>query len=227
MGQRIFELAESDGEFNIVVLLERKGHPEIGLKMGSVEVTDNSDAINQADVLIEFTSSESTIEHLKICSKYTKPIVIGTTDLNAEQKSEIEKASREIPVVFSPNMSVGVNLLFQLVKDAASKLSGKYKVSISEAHHVHKKDAPSGTAKRLGQIVQECGRQELGDIKSIREDEIPGDHEVCFESGEDIIKLSHSAKTRDIFAQGALVAAKFVVDKKNGLFDMQSILSGK
>ena len=192
--------------------------------MAGVSVTDNSEAIKDADVLIEFTSPEATVEHLNVCVKYNKAIVVGTTGLTAQQKGEIESASRKIPIVFSPNMSLGVNLLFKLAKEVASKLSEEYKVTITEAHHIHKKDAPSGTAKRLGQIIQESGKQELKDIKSIREDEIPGDHEVCFESDEDIIKLFHSAKTRDIFAQGALVAAKFIAKKKASLFDMQNIL---
>lgn len=225
MGQRIFKLAEFNKEFKVVSLLERKGHSDIGLKVGSLQVTDNPDSIKDSDVLIEFTSAQATMAHLEVCLKYKKAIVIGTTALTSQQKSEIEKASEKIPVVLSPNMSVGVNLLFRLVKEATSKLSDKYKVTITEAHHVHKKDVPSGTAKKLGEIIQEGGRQELGDIKSIREDEIPGDHEVCFESDEDIIKLSHSAKTRDIFAQGALVAAKFIAIKKSGLFDMQNILN--
>ncbi|MBL7196635.1 MAG: 4-hydroxy-tetrahydrodipicolinate reductase [Candidatus Omnitrophica bacterium] len=225
MGQLICKLAESDKEFEIVSLLERRGHSDIGTKIGSIEITDNSDSIKDTDVLIEFTSPEATIEHLNVCVKFNKPIIIGTTGLTAQQKDEIKKASKKIPIVFSPNMSIGVNLLFKLVKEAAVKLSGDYKVNITEAHHIHKKDAPSGTAKRLAQIIQENGKQELLDIKSIREDEITGDHEVCFESEKDIIKLFHSAKTRDIFAEGALVAAKFVVGKKNGLFDMQNILN--
>ncbi|MFH1622808.1 MAG: 4-hydroxy-tetrahydrodipicolinate reductase [Candidatus Omnitrophota bacterium] len=226
MGQRILNLAGSDKEFKIVTLLERKGHLDIGSKINNITITDNSDDISQADVLIEFTSPEATIEHLNICAKYKKAIVIGTTGLSDQQRENINKASSSIPVVFSPNMSVGVNLLFKLVKEAASKLSGDYQVKITEAHHVHKKDAPSGTAKQLAKIIQQEGNQELKDIKSIREDEIAGDHEVCFESAEDIIKLSHSAKTRDIFAKGSLVAAKFVMGKKKGLFDMQEILSG-
>jgi 4-hydroxy-tetrahydrodipicolinate reductase len=227
MGQRICELAESDKEFKITSLLERKGHPQLGTKLTGIAVSDNLEAVKDADVLIEFTSPEASMEHLGVCLRHKKAIVIGTTGLSEQQKAEIVKAAKKIPIVFSPNMSVGVNLLFRLVKEAAEKLSADYKATITEAHHVHKKDAPSGTAKKLGEIIQDVGRQKLKDIKSIREGEITGDHEVCFESNEDIIKLSHSAKTRDIFAQGALAAAKFIVGKKFGLFDMQSILSGK
>jgi len=225
MGQRIFNLASSDKEFKVVVLLEKEGHPDVGSKIDNITITDNSNNIKESDVLIEFTSPEATIEHLNVCVKYKKPIVIGTTGLSDQQKEDINKVSKSIPVVFSPNMSIGVNLLFKLVKETASKLSGDYQVKITEAHHMHKKDTPSGTAKQLAKIIQEEKRQEVKDIESIREGEITGDHEVCFESTEDTIKLSHSAKTRDIFAKGSLVAAKFIVGKKNGLFDMQDILS--
>lgn len=224
MGQRISKLAELDKELKVVALLERKGHPDIKREIGDIKITDNLEAIEGSDVLIEFTTPEATLEHLKFCQKYNKPIVIGTTGLSAQQQNEIKAASKKIPIVFSPNMSIGVNLLFNLVKEAASNLSLDYKVSIIEAHHVEKKDSPSGTAKKIAEIIKESRGEEVKDIKSIREDEIVGNHEVTFDSLFDSIKLSHSAKTRDIFAQGALRAAKWVRGKKNGLFSMQDIL---
>jgi 4-hydroxy-tetrahydrodipicolinate reductase len=225
MGQRIINLAKLDKEFKVVVLIEMANHPNIGVKIDGIDIVNSSEDIKKADVLIEFTSPVATLGHLNDCLKYKKPMVIGTTGLTAEQKNKIKAASKKIPIVFSPNMSLGVNLLFWLVKEAADKLSKDYKVGIAEAHHVHKKDAPSGTAKQLVQIIKESGGQEIRDIKSIREGEIIGDHEICFESEKDIIKLSHSAKTRDIFAQGALVAARFIAKKDKGLFDIQNILS--
>jgi len=225
MGQRISKLAGADKEFEIVTLLERKNHPDVGTDVGNIRIGDSLDNIKDADVLIDFTAPEATIENLNVCVKHKKPIVIGTTGLAAEQQDEIKAASQEIPIVLSPNMSVGVNLLFKLVKEAAKKLSKDYKVSIKEAHHIHKKDSPSGTAKKLAEIVEGVRGGEVGDINSIREGDIVGDHEIIFDSEWDIIKLSHSAKTRDIFAQGALIAAKWIVDKKSGLFNMQDILN--
>jgi 4-hydroxy-tetrahydrodipicolinate reductase len=224
MGQRIVGLAQQDKQFKIVTLLERKGHDDIGMKIGNAIVTDNINQIKNADVLIEFTSPDATMEHLKACLKYKKSIVIGTTGLTQEQKKEIEAASKKIAVVLSPNMSLGVNLLFKLIEEAADRLSKDYRVGIIEAHHVHKKDSPSGTAKKIAQIIEKARKEQIKDIKSIREGEIVGDHEVVFESDFDTIKISHFAKTRDIFAKGALSAAKWIVRKNKGLFSTQDIL---
>lgn len=229
MGDRITQLAKLDNGFRVVVLLERRGHPDIGKNAGEIEITDNPDKIKLADILIDFSSPEATIGHLNYCLKYKRAVVIGTTGLLQDQKEKISSAARKIPVIFSPNMSVGVNLLFRLVKEAAIALSEDYKINITEAHHIHKKDAPSGTAKELARIISEARKEEVKDIKSVRENEIVGDHEVVFDSPLDTIKLSHSAKTRDIFAEGALSAAKWLIKtkKKKGLFDMQNILSRK
>ncbi|MDD5006017.1 MAG: 4-hydroxy-tetrahydrodipicolinate reductase [Candidatus Omnitrophica bacterium] len=224
MGQRIINVAQADKDFKIVTLLERKGHIDIGIKVNGAKVTDDIEEIKNSDVLVEFTTPEATMEHLKICLKYKKPMVIGTTGLSPEQKKDIESASKEIAIVLSPNMSLGVNLLFKLIEEAANKLSKDYRVGITEAHHAHKKDAPSGTAKKIADIIEEARKEQVKDIKSIREGEIVGDHEVVFESQFDTIKISHFAKTRDIFAKGALSAAKWVIHKKKGLFSTQDIL---
>lgn len=224
MGSRILSLSSEDKDLEAVVGIEQKLNPQVGAKIGTLKVSDNPNDIKVADVLIEFTSPEATVEHLDFAVRHKKALVIGTTGLTNEQIDRIKEASKKIPVVFSPNMSIGVNLLFRLVKEAAEKLSGDYKVNIVEAHHVHKKDAPSGTAKKLAQIIKDASGREVSDIKSIREGEIVGDHKVTFESPVDTIEISHSAKTRDIFAQGALTAAKFIAGKKPGLYDMQDVL---
>jgi 4-hydroxy-tetrahydrodipicolinate reductase len=226
MGSRILNLAGQDKNLRIAVALENKNHPQINKIIGDCYVTDNPDDIKNADCLIEFTNPEATMEHLEFALRYKKAVVIGTTGLTPEQVNTIKDAAEKIPIVFSPNMSIGVSLIFRLVKEAAEKLSKDYSVNIVEAHHIYKKDAPSGTAKKLAQIIKEVSGKDVKDIKSIREGEIIGDHEVIFDSTLDTIKLSHSAKTRDIFAQGALEAAKWVVNqKKAGLYDMQDVLS--
>lgn len=225
MGSRIFGLASQDKDLEVVIGLEQKSHPAIGSTIGEVKVTDDPENIKTADVLIEFTTPQATIEHLDYALKHKKAMVIGTTGLTEEQASRIKDASKNIPIVFSPNMSIGVNLLFKLVKEAAAKLSKDYEVNIVETHHVHKKDAPSGTAKKLAQIIEDTSGRDVTDIKSIREGEIIGDHKVTFEGPLDTIELAHSAKTRDIFAKGALEAAKFIVDRPPKLYDMQDILS--
>jgi 4-hydroxy-tetrahydrodipicolinate reductase len=223
MGSRIIALASKENDFRLVVALEAKGHPQIGKPIEGVKISDNSDEIKNADCLIEFTNPVATIEHSGLALKYKKPMVIGTTGLNEDEKARIKKAAQEIPIVFSPNMSIGVNLLFRLVKETASRLSD-YNAGITEAHHVYKKDAPSGTAKRLAEIIKENSGKEVGNIRSIREGEIVGDHKVVFDSPFDTVELSHSAKTRDIFAKGALEAARFIVKQGPGLYDMQDVL---
>ena len=225
MGTRVLNIAAADKGISVVLGLEAKGHPSIGSKIAQGEVSDDCDDIKAADVLIDFTAPEATMEHLTAAVRHNKAMVIGTTGLSEEQVSRIREAAKKIPVVFSPNMSIGVNLLFRLVKEAAGKLSKEYRVNMVEAHHIHKKDAPSGTAKKLAQIIKEASMRDVEDIKSIREGEIVGDHKVIFDSSYDTIELSHSAKTRDIFAKGAVAAAKFVYKKKPGLYDMQDVIA--
>lgn len=210
MGSRIIALAKDDPSLQVA---------------GEFDIGEDAEAlIAQCDCLIEFTSPESTIEHMALCEKYKKAIVIGTTGLSEEDRAKVKSASEQIPVVFSPNMSVGVNLLFKVVRDAAKTLGADYNVEIVEAHHTNKKDAPSGTAKELAVIVKE----ERGDIKipidSVREEDIVGEHTITFDSPVDTIEFTHSAKTRDIFAKGALQAAKFAAGQKHGLFTMKEVL---
>lgn len=226
MGARIMHLAQEDRDFEISALLEHRGHPGVGGQADNITIESEPEAIKGSNVLIEFTTPEATIEHLAACVKYRAKMVIGTTGLSDAQIKMITKASRTIPIVFSSNMSVGVNILFKLVKDAA-RIAANYDVRIVEAHHIHKKDAPSGTAKTLAKIVEEASKTKVSDIKAIREGEIIGDHDVIFESEVDMLTLRHHAKTRDIFAKGALVAAKFVASQKKGLFDMQDVLGLK
>jgi 4-hydroxy-tetrahydrodipicolinate reductase len=224
MGQRILALASEDRSFKITLPLEWSGCPNLGADCFGAPLLSDPALIKICDGLIEFSSVEATLEHLTYCLKFKVPVVIGTTGLNEEAQKKIRAAAKAIPVVYSPNMSIGVNLLFDLVREAASKLPSDYTVSMTEAHHVHKKDAPSGTAKFLVDVVKGARAVENIDVKSIREGEIVGDHEVVFESPFDVIRLSHSAKTRDIFVKGALEAMKFAVRKKKGLYSMGDVL---
>lgn len=227
MGQRIFAFANEDKDFKVVLGFERKNHPEVGKCVNGVRVTDDLDEIQGCDCVIDFTIAEATLTNLPYVVKHTKLAVIGTTGLTEAQQEKIKEASQKTAIVFSPNMSVGVNLLFNLV-DAASKILGGYRVSIEEAHHIHKKDAPSGTAKKIAEIVNKQGfRVKTEEIKAIREGEIVGEHKIVFESDVDRIELMHHAKTRDIFAKGALIAAKWVSSKKTGLYSMNDVLFDK
>jgi 4-hydroxy-tetrahydrodipicolinate reductase len=224
MGQRILDLALKEKSFQISCLLENNGRPEVKDTFLGFPVYFEPSALKGSSVLIEFTTPEATLEHLKACQKFGVKMVIGTTGLNAKQIAQIKKASAKIPIVFSSNMSVGVNIVFGLIRKAA-QVSGKaYDMYLTETHHVHKKDAPSGTAKTMAEIAEAGAKSKIRDIASIREGEVIGDHTITFDSAVDKISISHHAKTRDIFAQGALVAAKFLASKKKGLFNMQDVL---
>lgn len=235
MGQRITTLASSDREFKLSGVIESKTHPALGRKISEVlmipgldlEIKDDPEIIKDADVLIEFTNPSATVEHIDFVVKHKKSAVIGTTGLDSQQFLKIKEAGQFIPIVFSPNMSLGVNLVFRLVKEAAQRLGSSYKVDIVEAHHIHKKDAPSGTAKRLAELIKATPghKEEKIKIDSIRKGEIVGDHQVRFDSPNDEIIIKHSAKSRDIFALGALEAAKFVIKQNPGLYDMQDVIS--
>ncbi len=225
MGAKIIDLAAGDQDLKVIAALEGKGHAQIGNFIKEIKVSDSPDVIKDADCLIEFTNCQASIEHLDYLLKYKKAAVIGTTGFSPEQIEKIRETAKTVPILFSPNTSIGVNLLFKLVREASSKLSSNYKINIVEAHHRHKKDAPSGTAKHLAQIIKEAGGKEVGGIESIREGEIIGEHKVTFEGPWDTIELSHSAKTRDVFAQGALRAAKWVTGQKAGpLYSMADVL---
>jgi 4-hydroxy-tetrahydrodipicolinate reductase len=200
-------------------------------------------ALGKADCLIDFTRPEGTLKHMEICRKRGVHMVIGTTGMTTEQKLVIQDASRDIPIVFAPNMAVGVNLVFKLLDTAARILNEGYDVEIVEAHHRHKVDAPSGTALRMGEVVAsalgrdlaECavyGREgvtgerpgtQIG-FATVRGGDIVGDHTVMFIGAGERVEITHKASSRMHFAQGALRAAQFLSDKTRGLYDMQDVL---
>jgi len=226
MGKRIIALASDVSDLKIVFGLEDENHPEVGNTVDKIKISSDLNVIETCDCLIDFSAPLATLEYLDYAVKFKKCMVIGTTGLNEEAKNKIKQAAKSIPIILSPNMSVGVNLLFKLLKIAATTLKG-YKANIGEAHHIHKKDSPSGTAKKIAEIINQQGFNiKIEDIKADRYDEIIGDHRVVFESSVDKLELSHSAKTRDIFAQGALLATEWIASKDAGLYSMQDVLFG-
>jgi len=228
MGQRIIALSKEDKEFKITALLENPAHPEINKKIDGVTVSGNNETLKGCDVLIEFTSPEATLINLAACVKHKVPMIIGTTGLTPEQKAKIQEATKNIPIVFGSNMSIGVNIVFKLAQMLAQTMPDSYSVRMVEAHHIHKKDAPSGTAKTIAEIIEKNSKHKVTDIQAIREGEIVGDHKIIFESAEDTIIIDHHAKSRDIFVKGALAAAKFLAAKKQpGAFDMADVLGLK
>ena len=233
MGRRIAEIAGKDPDVNISAALERNEASERGQDLGLVTgagelgvtvVSDLEGVRKDIDCLIEFTLPAPTLEHLEICRREGIPMVIGTTGLDPEGEERIRKAADTIPVVFSPNMAVGVNLLFNIVREAARILGRSFSIRIDETHHVHKKDSPSGTAKMIARVVAEAAGVDPPPIEAFREGEVIGDHGIVFDGEYEKLEIRHSAKSRDVFAAGAVEAAKFVVGKPAGLYGMADVL---
>ena len=210
---------------------------------GIVVSADMDSQIDKFDVLIDFTTVDSTLDHLETCQQHGKKIVIGTTGFSAEQKQIIAKAAEKTAVVFAPNMSVGVNLCLKLLQQAARVLNEDYDIEIIEAHHRHKVDAPSGTALRMGEVVAETLGRDLSEcavygregqtgarkpdtigFETIRAGDIVGDHTVMFATDGERVEITHKASSRMTFAKGAVRAAKWLAEKDSGLFDMQDVL---
>lgn len=223
MGRRIFELAGYDHDLEVGFLLEKKGTPLIGKEMGKLKVSSNPDGLFLIDVLIDFTLPEATDEHLDYVARHKKALVLGTTGLSDAQKVKVEEVAKVVPVVFSPNMSIGVNVLFSILPEIAKKLGPDYSVEIIEAHHKAKKDAPSGTAKKLAEVLTQVIKKDVP-THSIRLGDIFGDHTIVFCGNSERIEIKHQAHSRDLFAVGALKAAKWIAGKPAGLYSMQDVL---
>lgn len=250
MGRALVEALAQAGDFELKAALERSDNRFIGKDIGElvgapcgVQISaDLERSLTGCDVLVDFTRPEATLKHVQICRARGVRMVIGTTGFTPEQKKEIGAASGDVAMVMAPNMSVGVNLTFKLLQLAAQVLEG-YDVEIIEAHHRHKVDAPSGTALRMGEVIAETlgrdlaecavyGRQGVtGERKpttigfaTVRGGDIVGDHTALFAGTGERVEITHRAASRVTFALGALRAARFLVDKEHGLFDMQDVL---
>lgn len=190
---------------------------------------DLAPAIAQVDVVIDFSVREVTVPFARLCAESRKPIVIGTTGHTESERRELRSLSATIPMVWSANFSTGVNVLFWLTGKAQSILGPGFDLEIVEMHHRMKKDAPSGTARRLAEILAEGRRLPLDRIPvhSLRGGDVVGDHTVVFANDGERIELTHKASDRETFAAGALRAAEWVVGKPAGLYDMQDVLGLK
>jgi len=254
MGRALIEAVAHDPELVLAAALELKGNPHIGRDAGElagtpcgVKVTDDVAAtLAGCDVLVDFTRPEGTMSHLAACRREGVRLVIGTTGFGDAQKRDIAAAARDIAVALSPNFSVGVNVAFRLLEVAAKALGKGYDVEIVEAHHRHKVDAPSGTALRMGEVVaqalgrdlRQCaifGREGVtGERKdetigfaTVRGGDLVGEHTVMFIGGGERVEIAHRASSRANFANGALRAARFLMSKPNGLYDMADVLGLK
>jgi 4-hydroxy-tetrahydrodipicolinate reductase len=255
MGRALIECVTANESMKVAAAIEHSGSSFLGADAGQiagiapvkVSITDKmEEALKECDVLIDFTLPDPTIAHLEACVKHGVSMVIGTTGLSEEQRHAIQDAAKKIPIVFAPNMSVGVNLCLKLLQITASTLGDDYDVEIIEAHHRHKVDAPSGTAIRMGEVVadalgrdlKECavyGREgHTGErdsktigFETIRAGDIVGDHTVLFAGTGERIEITHKASSRMTFAKGAVRATQWLVGKKAALYDMQDVLGLK
>ncbi|KAB0631898.1 4-hydroxy-tetrahydrodipicolinate reductase [Burkholderia stagnalis] len=251
MGRMLIEAVLNDSDAQLVGALDRAGSPFLGQDAGAflgkqtgVTLTDDLDAVfAQADYLIDFTRPEGTIAHVEAALRHDVKLVIGTTGFTDEQKATLHAAAAKIGIVFSANMSVGVNVTLKLLEFAAKHFSHGYDIEIIEAHHRHKVDAPSGTALMMGEAVAGALGRSLDDcavygrhgvtgerdpstigFSAIRGGDIVGDHTVLFAGVGERIEITHKSSSRVSYAQGALRAVRFLSERGAGLFEMQDVL---
>ncbi len=255
MGKTILEVCHDHQEVEVTAAIEYSGSPVIGMDSGelagigknAVIVSDDISAVaDNVDVMIDFTLAHSVPDNIKKCVSSDCKMVIGTTGLSQEIQNQITSAAEKIGIVFAPNMSVGVNLCLKLLEMAATVTGDEFDVEIIEAHHNQKKDAPSGTAIRMGEVVAQSLGRKLSDcavygregitgvrdkmtigFETIRAGDIVGDHTVMFAAAGERIEITHRATSRKTFASGAVRAAQWIHDKASGLYDMQDVLQLK
>ena len=244
MGQQIITSVKKDKNFKLTALTENK---KINKKIDGVKVDLNKEALfKKVDLIIDFTIPKCTFQVLKIAAKLKKRVVIGTTGFTKKEEDLIKKFSKKIPILKAGNMSLGINLLMYLTEIASSSLGKNFLSKIFEIHHRHKKDYPSGTALMLGRGIAVgknknfynlLGKKYLNkktfpfgkkiNFNSIRRGEIIGEHEVKFSNGKEIITLNHEAFDRALYSEGALSAAKWLINKKPGLYSMRNLMNFK
>jgi 4-hydroxy-tetrahydrodipicolinate reductase len=255
MGGRIIHTIEQAEGISLGAAFERSNHESVGSDVGEVVglgslrihvAPDLRSVLDAGEVVIDFTHHQASVEHLRQAAEVKKPIVIGTTGFSTDEIETIKTLAQDVPCVQAPNMSMGVNLMFKVVEDMAKALGDGFDVEIIEAHHHHKKDAPSGTAVKLAHnlaaalgrdlekvgvyerhgIIGERRPEEIG-IQTIRGGDIVGEHTVLFAGVGERLELTHRAHSRDNFARGAVKAALWVVNQPAGLYDMQHVLGLK
>ena len=244
MGQQLIKSTKSDKNFKLVAITENK---PINKKISGIKPDLNSEkAFKNTNIIIDFTVPKCTFEVLKIASKLKKRVVIGTTGFSKKEENLIKKYAKKIPILKAGNMSLGINLLMYLTEIASKSLGDNFLSKVSEIHHIHKKDHPSGTALMLGKGIavgkkkdfyKLLGKKYLNkksfpyskkiNFNSIRKGEVIGEHEVTFSSGKEIITLNHEAFDRALYSEGAFTAAKWLMNKKPGLYSMRDVLNFK
>lgn len=250
MGRAVVQATTDNPEIQLSAAVQRPGSSALGMDAGELVGVGTlgvpiSESLENADFdcLVDFTLVDSALENLRFCRANNKGIVIGTTGFNEQQQLEIKAAGSDIPVVWAPNMSVGVNLCFALLEQAAAVLGDQADIEIMETHHRHKLDSPSGTAIRMGEVIantlgrdlEQCavyGRQGVSEPRdrntigfaTTRAGDVVGEHTVLFASEGERVEITHKASSRQTFAKGALRAATWLKDQPSGFYDMQDVL---
>ena len=244
MGQQLIKSAKESKNFKIVSVTENK---KINKKVSGLRPVLNSEyAFLNTNVIIDFTIPKCTLDVLKIASKLKKKVVIGTTGFSKKEEKLIKKYSKKIPILKAGNMSLGVNLLVYLTEIASRSLNDNFLTKVFEIHHKHKKDYPSGTALMLGKGIAAGKNKEFNrmvgkrylnkksfpfskkiNFNSLRKGQVVGEHEVKFSSGKEVITLNHESFDRALYSKGALTAAKWLMNKKPGLYSMRNVLNFK
>jgi len=232
MGRTLIELIDKDEQLKLVGALEHSGSKflnttvsEICDTSSTVQITDDKQtALKQADVVIDFALGDGIGERIQACREVKVAMLIGTTGLDEQQQTFIQDAASDIPILWASNMSLGVNLVFSLAAQAAKALGFDFEINIEETHHIHKVDAPSGTALSIGDAVH----QAVGDVEikydSYREGEVIGDHTISFESNDEVIEIHHHAKDRSLFANGGLALAKRLSQNDKGVYQVSDLI---
>ncbi len=255
MGTRIINMVRNSDGIELAAGVEMKGHPKKGEDIGvlngfgqiDVPVSDDiNDCIDSCDVIIDFTSAAVSMNNMRVAADKGKAIVIGSTGFSAEQLDEAISVAKNSRIVLAPNMSVGVNLLFKVLSEISPLLKDDYDIEIIEAHHRNKKDAPSGTAIKLAEVIADSINRDLSKvgvferngligartdeeigIQTIRGGDIVGEHTVIFAGTGERIEIAHKATNRDNFAKGAVKAALWICSQENGFYDMMDVLGLK
>jgi len=243
MGRELLQASFENKNIEVAAALVRSGSQFIGVEATSlttvagesIQCTSQADVLNQSvDVLIDFTLPDNTMTNLESCKEAHKAMVIGTTGFSNEQQLMIEQAADKIAILQASNMSIGVNLTLALLSQTADVLADNpsLKIEISETHHIHKLDSPSGTAITMGEVITNSltkkvvSTDDLINYLSIRDGEVVGDHTVSFITDDERIEITHKAVNRQIFAKGAIKAAQWLADKDPGLYSMNDVITG-
>lgn len=224
MGGALYNGISEVEDMEVIYGIERSGHPKQGTAFGKNFITDRlEDVIKEADCIVDFSQPQAVIQHLEVVVRNKKPWVGGVTGFTSEEFEKLKAASETIPLLYSSNFSLGVNLMFKIVRDLAEKFPKDYDVKIIETHHKMKRDSPSGTAKNLAGIIEEI-RQEKPEVFSLRAGEVVGEHKVLFFGPGEVLEISHSALSRMAFVRGVIEGIRFIVNKPKGYYTFLDIL---